>query len=127
MKEQPTTQQFENILAESLDSFQKNSATEIWLEAESSNLGKCRIPNSLYTKMKEAPIIEIIKEKDLVTTKNQLKNELLVKNADLEEVTKELSQTKELLHKLTSDQSSNEIKVDSLTNRLKEETSNYQP
>jgi tRNA 2-selenouridine synthase SelU len=118
MKEQPTTQQFENILAESLDSFQKNSATEIWLEAESSNLGKCRIPNSLYTKMKEAPIIEIIKEKDLVTTKNQLKNELLVKNADLEEVTKELSQTKELLHKLTSDQSSNEIKVDSLTSLL---------
>ena len=64
MKEQPSTQQFENILAESLDSFQKNSATEIWLEAESSNLGKCRIPNSLYTKMKKAPIIEIIKDKD---------------------------------------------------------------
>ena len=64
MKEQPSTQQFENILAESLDSFQKNSAIEIWLEAESSNLGKCRIPNSLYTKMKKAPIIEIIKAKD---------------------------------------------------------------
>ena len=64
MKEQPSTQQFENILAESLDSFQKNSAKEIWLEAESSNLGKCRIPNSLYTKMKKAPIIEIIKDKD---------------------------------------------------------------
>jgi len=64
MKEQPSTQQFENILAESLDSFQKNSAIEIWLEAESSNLGKCRIPNSLYTKMKKAPIIEIIKDKD---------------------------------------------------------------
>ena len=64
MKEQPSTQQFENILAESLDSFQKNSAIEIWLEAESSNLGKCRIPNSLYTKMKKAPILEIIKDKD---------------------------------------------------------------
>ena len=64
MKEQPSTQQFENILAESLDSFQKNSAMEIWLEAESSNLGKCRIPNSLYTKMKKAPIVEIIKDKD---------------------------------------------------------------
>ena len=64
MKEQPSTQQFENILAESLDSFQKNSAIEIWLEAESSNLGKCRIPNSLYTKMKKAPILEIIKDKN---------------------------------------------------------------
>ena len=64
MKEQPSTQQFENILAESLDSFRKNSAIEIWIEAESSNLGKCRIPNSLYTKMKKAPILEIIKTKN---------------------------------------------------------------
>ena len=63
MKEQPTTQQFENILAESLDEFNKSNAIEIWLEAESSNLGKCRIPTRLYTKMKEAPIIEIIKTK----------------------------------------------------------------
>ncbi len=64
MKEQPTTQQFENILAESLDNFHKNSAIEIWLEAESSNLGKCRIPNSLYTQMKKSPILEIIKDKN---------------------------------------------------------------
>ncbi len=64
MEEQPTTQQFENILAESLDDFHKNSAIEIWLEAESSNLGKCRIPNSLYIKMKRAPILEIIKTKN---------------------------------------------------------------
>lgn len=64
MKEQPTTQQFENILAESLDNFQRNKATEIWIEAESSNLGKCRIPNKLHTKMGKAPIIEIIKTKN---------------------------------------------------------------
>ncbi len=64
MKEQPTTQQFENILAESLDIFHKNNAIEIWLEAESSNLGKCRIPNNLYAKMKKAPILEIIKTKN---------------------------------------------------------------
>ena len=64
MKLQPSTQQFENILAESLDEFQLSNAVEIWLEAESSNLGKCRIPKSLYTKMKEAPILEIIKTKN---------------------------------------------------------------
>ena len=63
MKKQPTTQQFENILAESLYKFQKNNAVEIWIEAESSNLGKCRIPQNLYTKMKKAPILEIIKTK----------------------------------------------------------------
>tara|TARA_Y100001968_G_scaffold161018_1_gene147314 strand:- start:1295 stop:2347 length:1053 start_codon:yes stop_codon:yes gene_type:complete len=64
MEEQPTTQQFENILAESIYNFHKNNATEIWLEAESSNLGKCRIPINLYTKMKKAPILEIIKSKN---------------------------------------------------------------
>ena len=64
MEKQPTTQQFENILAESLDEFQRNNnAIEIWLEAESSNLGKCRLPNMLYSKMKKAPILEITKTK----------------------------------------------------------------
>ena len=64
MEDQPTTQQFENILAESLDHFHKKKANEIWIEAESPNLGKCRIPNNLYTKMKNAPIIEIVKTKN---------------------------------------------------------------
>ena len=64
MEKQPTTQQFENILAESLCKFHEVNAIEIWLEAESSNLGKCRIPNSLYAKMKNAPVLEIIKTKN---------------------------------------------------------------
>ena len=65
MENQPTTQQFENILAESLDEFHKNdNAIEIWIEAESSNLGKCRIPNMLYSQMQKAPILEIIKTKN---------------------------------------------------------------
>tara|TARA_B100000965_G_scaffold401877_1_gene426646 strand:+ start:276 stop:1328 length:1053 start_codon:yes stop_codon:yes gene_type:complete len=64
MEIQPSTQQFENILGELIDEFHKSNAIEIWLEAESSNLGKCRIPNNLYTKMKKAPILEIIKTKN---------------------------------------------------------------
>ena len=64
MKRQPTSQQFENILAESVEKFHESNSIEIWLEAESSNLGKCRIPNSLYNKMKKAPVIEIIKNKN---------------------------------------------------------------
>ena len=64
LMEQPTTQQFENILAESLENFHKSKANEIWLEDESSNLGKCRIPINLYRKMRESPIIEIIKTKN---------------------------------------------------------------
>ena len=61
MEQQPTTQQFENIIAEQIDIYFKSSSLEIWLEAESSYLGKCRIPNNLYKKMKNAPILEIIK------------------------------------------------------------------
>jgi len=64
MEMQPSTQQFENILAESIDEFNSCEAIEIWLEAESSNLGKCRIPNSLNKKMNKAPNIEIIKAKN---------------------------------------------------------------
>ena len=64
MNKQPSTQQFENIIAESLNEFNESDACEIWLEAESSNLGKCRIPNSLYRQMQKAPILEIIKTKD---------------------------------------------------------------
>ena len=64
MERQPTTQQFENMLAESVQEFHESNYNEIWLEAESSNLGKCRIPNSLYTQMKKAPVIEIIKNKN---------------------------------------------------------------
>ncbi|MBW3041733.1 tRNA 2-selenouridine(34) synthase MnmH [Prochlorococcus marinus] len=61
MEKQPSSQQFENLLAECLENFYKSNATEIWIEAESCNLGKCRIPNSLYIKMKKAPILEIIR------------------------------------------------------------------
>ncbi len=64
MGKQPSSQQFENVLAESIDKFHKSKSIEIWLEAESSNLGKCRIPHSLYAKMKKAPILEIIKTKE---------------------------------------------------------------
>tara|TARA_Y100001968_G_scaffold319757_1_gene351753 strand:+ start:61 stop:1119 length:1059 start_codon:yes stop_codon:yes gene_type:complete len=64
MERQPSSQQFENLLAEAINEFQKGNAIEIWLEAESSNLGKCRIPKTLFEKMKRAPILEIIKSKD---------------------------------------------------------------
>ncbi len=81
MKKQPTTQQFENILAESLDEFHKSNAIEIWLEAESSNLGKCRIPNSLYLQMKKAPVLEIIK-----TMRERIENlvEIYSQNSQIE-------------------------------------------
>ncbi len=61
---QPSTEQFENLLAEELQSCLLNSHKAILLEAESANLGKCRIPNALYKQMKRSRIIEITREKE---------------------------------------------------------------
>ncbi len=62
-QEQPSTEQFENLIAERLNSFKNNDSKEIWLEDESINLGKCRIPKSLFIQMKNAPLLEIVKGK----------------------------------------------------------------
>ena len=60
---QPSTQNYENLLAESLDLCERNMPLGIWIEDESPNLGKCRIPNELFEQIKVAPIIEITRSK----------------------------------------------------------------
>tara|TARA_Y100001968_G_scaffold298194_1_gene307909 strand:- start:2356 stop:3399 length:1044 start_codon:yes stop_codon:yes gene_type:complete len=62
--DQPTSEQFENLIAESLNDSLQNSSKTIWVEDESPNLGKCRIPYKLYRQMKDAPLIEIIRSKE---------------------------------------------------------------
>ena len=79
---QPTNEQFENLLAEELLRFSKSKT--IFIEAESANIGSCRIPNELFKQMKNAKRIEIIQSKknrinQLITTysifpSNELKN-----------------------------------------------------
>ncbi len=59
MKEQPTNEHFENMIAEKLISFKKNEP--IYLEAESSNIGKCKVPHELFNQMKSSKRIEIIR------------------------------------------------------------------
>ncbi len=61
MKNQPTNEQFENMIAEELKGFQKKN--KIFVEAESANIGKCKIPHNFFHKMKTAKRIEIIKSK----------------------------------------------------------------
>ncbi len=56
---QPSTEHYENLLAEALEMCSANEPSGIWLEAESSNLGRCRIPQSLFSQMKKAPVVEI--------------------------------------------------------------------
>ena len=59
LPEQPSTEHYENLIAEKLEISRSNSSKGIWLEGESSNLGRCRIPQNLYKQMKTAPVIEI--------------------------------------------------------------------
>ncbi|MEJ6586235.1 MAG: tRNA 2-selenouridine(34) synthase MnmH [Synechococcus sp. ChBW.bin.23] len=56
---QPSTEHYENGLAEALDGYRKRQAPQIWLEAESSSVGCCRIPKALFEQMQQAPVLEI--------------------------------------------------------------------
>jgi tRNA 2-selenouridine synthase len=54
---QPSVEQFENMLA--LDLWHHQGEAEIWMEAESSQLGRCRIPAGLWQQMRQAPLLEV--------------------------------------------------------------------
>lgn len=54
---QPSSEHYENLLAADLTALE--GATEIWLEAESSQVGRCRIPDGLWRQMKRAPALEV--------------------------------------------------------------------
>ncbi len=61
---QPSTEQYENLLAELLDKSTKTSSKAIWVEDEGPNLGKCRIPKGITDQMKSSPVLEIIKTQE---------------------------------------------------------------
>ena len=63
MVKQPTNEYFENLIAEELNKF--NNINSIFVEAESANIGSCRIPYEFFKQMKSAPRIEIIKDKNI--------------------------------------------------------------
>ena len=57
MPPQPSTEHFENLIAMAWRRFHTQSP--IWIEAESRNIGACRIPAELFEQMKQAPAIAI--------------------------------------------------------------------
>ncbi len=59
MKEQPSNEQFENKIAEKLNSFKFSN--NIFVEAESANIGKCKIPHEFFNQMKHSRRIEILR------------------------------------------------------------------
>jgi len=56
-KLQPTQEQFENNLSHVITHL--DLAKRIWLEDESRSIGICQIPNPIWEKMKQAPILRI--------------------------------------------------------------------
>ena len=54
---QPSNEHYENLLAFALR--QCRSPGPIWLEAESAQVGRCRIPAGLWAQMGQAPTVEI--------------------------------------------------------------------
>lgn len=54
---QPSSEHYENRLAIALHGLR--GAREIWLEAESSQVGRCRIPAGLWRQMQQAPVLEV--------------------------------------------------------------------
>ena len=85
MIDQPTNEQYENLISEDLDKC--NKLKYVFVEAESPNIGKNRIPHELYKQMRNSKRIEIIRDEriridELVNTyskyeKNDLKNSVL--------------------------------------------------
>jgi len=80
MKEQPSNEQFENIIAEKLNTF--NCSNNIFVEAESANIGKCKIPHELFNQMKNSRRIEIVRSEsnrldELIGTYSVFKKEEL--------------------------------------------------
>jgi len=80
MKEQPSNEQFENQIAEKLNSFKVSN--NIFVEAESSNIGKCKIPHEFFNQMKNSRRIEIIRSEsnrldELIDTYSVFKKEEL--------------------------------------------------
>jgi len=78
MKEQPSNEQFENKIAEKLNTFKVYN--DIFVEAESANIGKCKIPHEFFNQMKTSRRIEILRSElnrldELIETYSVFKKE----------------------------------------------------
>jgi tRNA 2-selenouridine synthase len=54
---QPSNEHYENSIASVLHGLQ--GARQIWVEAESAQVGRCRVPTGLWRQMQAAPLLEI--------------------------------------------------------------------
>jgi tRNA 2-selenouridine synthase len=61
---QPSNEHYENLLAFALRQCPSPSPGPVWLEAESAQVGRCRIPAGLWAQMGQAPAVEIQRPMD---------------------------------------------------------------
>ncbi|MBW4695596.1 MAG: tRNA 2-selenouridine(34) synthase MnmH [Lyngbya sp. HA4199-MV5] len=54
---QPSTEQFENLIA--IEWSQLTRDRPIWIEAESRMIGSCRVPDGLFQQMVSAPVLQV--------------------------------------------------------------------
>lgn len=54
---QPTTEQFENLIAMQWAAL--DARRPVWIEAESRRVGLCRVPDEIFAQMVQAPVIQI--------------------------------------------------------------------
>ncbi len=54
---QPSTEHYENIVAQQWESF--DPSRRVWIEAESRLVGRCRVPPELFEQMEQSPVLEI--------------------------------------------------------------------
>jgi tRNA 2-selenouridine synthase len=59
LPQQPSTEQFENLIAMQWADFA--ASQPVWIEAESKRIGSCRLPESLFQQMERSPVIEVIR------------------------------------------------------------------
>ncbi|WP_346293147.1 tRNA 2-selenouridine(34) synthase MnmH [Sphaerothrix gracilis] len=57
MPPQPSTEQFENLVA--LDWAKFEASEPVWIEAESRRVGTCRVPDELFAQMEAAPTLAV--------------------------------------------------------------------
>ncbi|MHB1177392.1 MAG: tRNA 2-selenouridine(34) synthase MnmH [Daejeonella sp.] len=55
---QPSQEQFENLLAAALDKIDRSRP--LWLEDESLSIGKCFIPNQLFSQIRKAAVLQVV-------------------------------------------------------------------
>ena len=83
MPDQPTNEQYENKIGETLVLFEDSPSEVILVEDESANIGRCKIPNELFKQIKLAEVIEIKRSQEervanLVRVYGNQQKELLI-------------------------------------------------